>query len=135
MAARTPLTPIKLAPGQFGADAAEALTAVDATNGMVVQSSSVVRHVLLRVTNTAGAPHTVTVVSPQAKGNPAAIYGATPGPAGSNPVEPDLTTTSVPASTGVRYIAVGARYFQVDNTVLLNFDAGFTGFITALEVA
>jgi hypothetical protein len=134
LAARTNVTAIALAPGQSVADLAETTTTIDAANGMKVLTSSPVRHVLLRITNTHGSPHAVTIVAAPGAGNSRAQHGAA-GPAGSYPVEADGVSSAIPATTGVRYVGASGRYFQTDGSVLLNFEPAHTGVITAVEWA
>lgn len=134
MAARTTITAISLAPGQTLSDVAESTTTIDAVNGMKILTSSPIRHVLLRVTNTHASPHAVTIVAAPGVGNPRAQHGAA-GPTGSYPVEADGVSTAIPATTGVRYVGASGRYFQTDGSVLLNFESTHVGVITAVEWA
>jgi len=81
-----------------------------------------------------GAGIAVTLVAAPGIGNPRGVYGAA-GPAGSNPTEPDSTTATIAATTGVRYIAVGLHHIRGDGTVWVNFEATYVGALCAIEFA
>ncbi|MFD9905627.1 hypothetical protein [Streptomyces sp. NPDC059063] len=96
-------------------------TALDATNDHVI-NSAVPELTVLRVTNTDGSPHTVTV---KAGDNPPALAAG----------QGDLTV-SVAATTGVQLIGPfeSGRFLQANGTMEIDIEASHAGTITALRV-
>ncbi|MET8185720.1 hypothetical protein ABZV15_07970 [Streptomyces sp. NPDC005246] len=99
-------------------------TTIDATNSHSVSLASVhSEELVLRVTNTHGSAHTVTVKAGGA--NPPSWRGG----------QGDLTV-SVPATTGVVFIGPlsSSRFVQAGNVLNIDIEASHTGKITALKV-
>lgn len=96
-------------------------TALDATNDHVI-NAAVPELTVLRVTNTDGSAHTVTI---KAGDNPPALAAG----------QGDLTV-SVAATTGVQLIGPfeSGRFLQNDGTLLVDIEASHAGTITALRV-
>jgi hypothetical protein len=132
MAARTNVTTSRVAAGDFTTDMTEAAVAIDAANGMRVVIGTIPQHVAIRITNTHASPHPVTVPAVQGAGNGKGQHGAA-GPSGSYPSEPDFVSVAIPATTGVRWLALPMRYFRSDGSFWLNFEAAHTGFVSAVE--
>ena len=132
--ARTLVTPMRLAIGDSVTDLAETSVAIDQPNGMRVTVISKIGRLGIRITNTSASTRVVTVRAAQGSGNPHGVYGA-PGPGGSNPTEPDLLLTAIPATTGVRWFSIPSRYVQSDGSLWLDFAAGHTGVVSAVESA
>ena len=132
--ARTAVTVSRLPLGDQVDDMAENSVAIDQPNGMRVIVVGKVNRVAIRITNTSASPRQVTVKAAPNAGNPRGVYGAA-GPGGSNPGEPDYVSTAIPATTGVRWLAPPARYLQSDGAIWLDFAAGHTGAVSAVESA
>jgi hypothetical protein len=99
-------------------------TALDATNDHSVSLDSVhAEELLIRVTNTDGSAHTVTVKSGGT--NPPAWRGG----------QGDVTV-SVPATTGVAWIGPlsSSRFLQSGNVLHVDIEASHAGTITAFKV-
>lgn len=118
-----------------GADLNDAGTNVDQANGMNLALASTAipaangsEDVILYVTNTAAATHTVTVRA-------GVGGGATPGAAMLSG-KGDFTTGNLTASTGTAFIGPfdSMRFAQADGSINIDFDAGFTGKIWAMRV-
>lgn len=125
-AVRTDVTTTKLtlggATGTIANDIAEiAGTTIDAalvTAGVRVLCNKV-RKTVLRITNTHGSTHVVTVVRGNAQDNPAADYAS----------------TAIPATTGVRVFTFQQKAMSPDGQgIFINLDAGHTGVIQAYEL-
>jgi hypothetical protein len=115
--------PISILVGN-GSLADPAGTTIDATNDHSISLATVhSEELLIRVTNTAGADHTVTVKAGGA--NPPAWRGG----------QGDLTVT-VPATSGVAWIGPlsSSRFFQAGNVLNVDIETGLTGKITAFKV-
>jgi hypothetical protein len=113
--------------------AAPASTAIDQANGMnarfasnLVPASAGIEQAILIVSNTAASPKNIIVRA-------GVGGGITPGPAFRSGLG-DLTL-SVPAGA-TRWLGPfdSARHMQLDGSVNLDFEAGFTGNITAVLV-
>jgi len=118
-----------------GADLNDAGTNVDQANGMnlalaseTIPAANGSEDVILYVTNTAAATHTVTVRA-------GVGGGATAGAAMRSGLG-DFTTGNLTASTGAAFIGPfdSMRFAQSDGSINIDFDAGFTGKIWALRV-
>jgi len=126
--ARTNL-PTNTMPGEATAGLLDpTATAVDQANGMNVALASTAipagpsaRNLLLRVANTAAAAHNVII---RAGAYPPAFRAGVG----------DLNVSVVNATT--RWIGPldGSRHVQADGSINIDFDAGFTGTITAFLV-
>lgn len=115
--ARTAVTSTKLA---INADVlAPAGVAVDQPNGMSVAFGKRNR-TLIVITNTSAATKVVTVrKATNSFDNPAA----------------DFSSQAIPATTGMDFLGpYGGRYTQADGTIYLDFVAGHTGVVYALEL-
>lgn len=96
-------------------------TAIAPANGATIAAQSDCRKLLVRITNTHGSDHPVTVKS-----------GANP-PAFRQGVG-DLSVT-VPATSGVRYLTLSsARFAQADGAIYLDFETGMTGKVMAFRL-
>jgi hypothetical protein len=93
--------------------------AVDIANGMAVTLGKRNRTVIV-VTNTAAATKVVTVRKATVSfDNPAS----------------DFSSQAIPITTGITFMGpFGGRYVQADGTIFLDFVAGHTGVVYALEV-
>ena len=129
--ARTDVPTIRLSPGDVTSAIAETAIAINPA-GMRVVVGIRPDHVALRITNTHTSPHAVTIVGVPGAGNPRGQYGAA-GPGGSFPAEPDYAPAAIPANTGVIWLAPPSRYFRPDGCFWLNFEAGHTGTVSAIE--
>ena len=92
--------------------------AINPTNGIsVVHTRS--RKTIVVVTNTSASTRVVTV-----RRNPAV----------SDPVPSDLASPAIAATTGVEYLGpFDGHYIQADGSVWLDFVAGHTGVVYAVE--
>ncbi len=96
-------------------------TTIVPANGASIAAGGDTRKLVIRVTNTHGSDHVVTV---RAGANPPAFRRGIG----------DATIT-VPATTGVRYITVeSARFAQADGAIWLDFDSGMTGKVMAFRL-
>jgi hypothetical protein len=112
--ARTDVTTTKLGYGYNAV--AGAGTAVDQANGMRVLCGKA-RKVLLRVTNTSAGTPTVTIRK------------------GASQKAADFVSLAIPATTGVVDIRPSPELIQADGGLYVDFTAGATGVIFALELA
>lgn len=128
-------TNVPLSTFTSGADLNDAGTSVDQANGMNIALASTAipaapgsEKLLLYVTNTAGATHTVTVRA-------GVGGGATAGAAMRSGLG-DYTTGNLTATTGSAFIGPfdSSRFAQADGSINLDFDAGFTGKIWAIRL-
>lgn len=96
-------------------------TTITPANGASIDAGGDTRKLVIRVTNTHGSDHTVTLkagVSP-----PAFRQGLG-----------DASVT-VPATTGVRYLtAESARFVQADGSIWLDFETDMTGKVMAFRL-
>lgn len=98
---------------------APAGTAVDQPNGMSVTLSKL-RKTLIVITNTSAATKVVTV----RKATSSQDIPAT-----------DFSSQAIPITSGMDFLGpFGARYQQSDGTIYLDFVAGHTGVVYALEL-
>ena len=96
-------------------------TAIVPANGASIPAGGDTRKLVIRVTNTHGSDHTVTI---RAGVNPPAFRQ------GIGDAE-----VTVAASTGVQYLTVeSARFIQSDGSVHLDFDTGMTGKVMAFRL-
>ena len=96
-------------------------TTIVPANGASIAAGGCTRKLLIRVTNTHAADHTVTV---RAGVHPPAFRSGLG----------DAAIT-VPATSGVRYITVeSARFVQPDGSIYLDFDTGMTGKVMAFRL-
>lgn len=96
-------------------------TSITPANGATIAAQSDCRKLLVRITNTHGSDHPVTI---RAGVNPPAFRQGIG----------DLTVT-VPATSGVRYITLSsARFAQSDGTLYLDFETGMTGKVMAFRL-
>lgn len=112
--ARTDITTQKLAPGT-DADFLGAAVAVDVANGHRVLSAKVGKTVLI-IQNTAGATKVVTIVKGASQDNA------------------DQASTAIAITTGVRAMRPTKAHVQADGGIYVNYVAGHTGNINALEL-
>lgn len=96
-------------------------TALDATNDHIINAAEPERTVL-RITNTHGSDHVVTI---KAGANPPALAAG----------QGDLTQNVV-ATSGVEWLGPfeSGRFLQADGTLLIDIATGHTGTITAFRV-
>jgi len=120
--ARTALTPVSLGGGDIADPAGTTIDATLVTNGVVINTADP-NLTVLRVTNSAGSTKKVTVRA-----------GGTDGPAWMG-VQGDYETSV--ATTATRWIGPlsEARYLQHGTKLNIDFEAGFTGTITAFKLA
>src|SRR5664280_2560434 len=96
-------------------------TTINTTNGASIGQYDPTRTVI-RITNTAGAEKTVTI---KAGTNPPAVRKGIS----------DLTV-QVPATTGDILLAIEpSRFEQADGTISVDYEAGHTGKISAVQVS
>lgn len=115
-AVRTDVTGAKVA---TNSDVILAGTAVDQPNGMRVLFNKV-RKLLIIITNTSAAGKIVTVRKATASQDPPAA---------------DYSSISIPLTTGVGVLGpFNGRYVQADGGIYLDFVAGHTGTVHAIEV-
>lgn len=121
--ARTAVTPTSLVGN--GSVANPAGTTIDATlvtNGVTITPTKTAERLYVRVNNTHGSDHVVTVKA----GTSTAALDAGRG---------DLTVT-VPATSGSMLIGplTSARFAQPGNAIYIDFDSGTTGTIAAFHI-
>lgn len=96
-------------------------TTIVPANGAAIAAGGNTRKLVIRVTNTHGSDHTVTV---KAGANPPAFRQGLG----------DASVT-VAATTGVQYLTVeSARFIQSDGSIHLDFDTGMTGKVMAFRL-
>jgi hypothetical protein len=114
--ARDVVTSTKLSTN--GAAAQPAGVAITPANGTSVVHGKQ-RKTIIVVTNTSGSTRVVTV-----RRNPAV----------SDPVPADWTSPAIAATTGVEFLGpFSAHYVQADGSIFLDFTAGHTGVVYAVE--
>jgi hypothetical protein len=119
--ARTAVTPVAaVRNGGVAMAAAEAATAVDQANGMVIAAANPEK-LILRVTNTAGAQHGVIIRAGDS------LYPAILSGQGDENFQ-------VAATTGVGWLGPfdSARFLQSDGSMHIDFEASFAGKILAV---
>lgn len=122
--ARTAITPVALvADAGVAMATAEAATAVDQSNGMVIANANPEK-LMIRVTNTAGAAHGIIIRAGDGVSPERAAWMAGQG---------DLNV-QVALTSGVEYIAklTSARFLQSDGSLHIDFEASFAGKILAV---
>lgn len=97
-------------------------TAIDATNHHVINNADP-ELMVLRITNTHGSVHPVTI---KAGANPPAVAAG----------QGDLVLAAIAATTGVALAGPfeSGRFLQADGSLRIDIDAGHTGTITCLRV-
>ncbi len=112
-----PITQLTLS----GGVAEPAGTSIVPANGATIAAGGDTRKLIVRVTNTHGSDHVVTV---RAGANPPAFRQGIG----------DASVT-VAATTGVQYLTIeSARFVQSDGSVHLDFDTGMTGTVMAFRL-
>ena len=112
--ARTDLITQKIAPGT-DADFLGAAVAIDVANGHRVLPAKVGKTVLI-IQNTAAAIKVVTIAKGASQDNA------------------DQASTAIPITTGVRVMRPSKAMVQADGGLYVNYVAGHTGNINALEL-
>jgi len=121
--ARTDVTTTKIVSTAWSghADVAEAPVTIDAAlvaAGVRLLCTNPDK-VVVRISNTHGSVHAVSVVRTNAQDQPAADYAS----------------VAIPATTGVRWFVFKQRVLQPDGGIYINFDPGHTGSLVAFEHA
>lgn len=117
--ARDAVTVTSLASGV--AVTAPAGTAINPTNGAVINAAGNTGRLLLRITNTNGTDRVATI---KAGTNPPALRAALG----------DLAIT-VPATTGDKlFVVESARFMQADGSIIVDFGASMAGIISAVRL-
>ncbi len=132
--ARVDITATRLTPDSSAADVAESAVAINAALGHRILINVKAKAVAIRITNTHTSTHAVTVQGGAPVGNSRGSYTIGSGPVAA--ADPDFVTAVIPATTGVRWLAPSAgRFFRGDGSYWLNFEAGHTGTISAIEIS
>jgi hypothetical protein len=112
--ARTDITTTKVAPGT-DTDAVAPATAIDQPNGMRILGAKVGKTLLI-ITNTSASVRIVTIAKGASQDNA------------------DQATTAIAVTTGSRFVRPKKAMVQADGGLYINFVAGHTGTITAVEL-